>query len=246
MVRHDQLQYREKLFPTYFSFSKEITNHLTFEHGLISASFVWWQTGKPDISAEHLPYISSNLSWNQHIDRIVRKGNNMVGFLQRNLRVSNKETKASAYYTLVRPNLEYCASVGNPYIDQAKMKIEMVQWNAARYVTNRYRNTSSVTNMLEELHWESLESRWLKIQLTLLFKIMNDMVDIPATLYLTPASTRTRSNHMKKLRQVSSRTDIYKYSFFPRTIPTWNALPASIAEATDLVTFKQELSSLTF
>ena len=40
--------------------------------------------------------ITSNLSWNPHIDRIVKKGNSMLGFLQRNLRVNSYETKASA------------------------------------------------------------------------------------------------------------------------------------------------------
>ena len=119
--------------------------------------------------------ISSNLSWNQHIDRIVKKGNSMIGFLQRNLRVSNRDTKASAYFTLVRPNIEYCASVWSPYTDQGKRKIKMVQHRSARYVTNRYRNMSSVTDMLEELNWESLESRRTNIQLTLLYKIMNSL-----------------------------------------------------------------------
>ena len=170
----------------------------------------------------------------------------MIGFLQRNLRVSNRDTKASAYFTLVRPNIEYCASVWSPYTDQGKRKIEMVQRRSARYVTNRYRNMSSVTDMLEELNWESLESRRTKIQLTLLYKIMNGMVDIPTSPYVTQASARTRSSHTMKLRQISSRTDAYKYSFFPRTIPFWNSLPASIAEAPDLVSFKRELSTLTF
>ena len=52
--------------------------------------------------------ITSNISWNPHIDRIVKKGNSMLGFLQRNLRVNSRETKASAYFILVGPNLEYC------------------------------------------------------------------------------------------------------------------------------------------
>ena len=170
----------------------------------------------------------------------------MIGFLQRNLRVSNRDTKASAYFTLVRPNIEYCASVWSPYTDQGKRMIEMVQRRSARYVTNRYRNMSSVTDMLEELNWESLESRRTKIQLTLLYKIMNGMVDIPTSPYVTQASARTRSSHTMKLRQISSRTDACKYSFFPRTIPFCNSLPASIAEAPDLVSFKRELSTLTF
>ena len=44
----------------------------------------------------------------------------------------------------------------------------------------RYHNTSSVTDMLQDLDWESLESRRVKIQLTLLFKVIKDLVDIPA------------------------------------------------------------------
>ena len=134
----------------------------------------------------------------------------------------------------------------NKLITMDLMKIEMVQRRSARYVTNRYRNMSSVTDMLEELNWESLESRRTKIQLTLLYKIMNGMVDIPTSPYVTQASARTRSSHTMKLRQISSRTDAYKYSFFPRTIPFWNSLPASTAEAPDLVSFKRELSTLTF
>ena len=69
------------------------------------------------------------------------------------------ETKASVYFTLVRPNLEYCASVWSLYTAQGKYMIEMVQRRAARYAVNRYRNTSSVTEMLEDLGWETLESR---------------------------------------------------------------------------------------
>ena len=83
----------------------------------------------------------------------------------------------------------------------------MVQRRAARYATNRYHNTSSVTDMLQDLDWESLESRRVKIQLTLLFKVIQDLVDIPASAYLTPASTRTRANHTKELRQISSKSD---------------------------------------
>ena len=170
----------------------------------------------------------------------------MLGFLRRNLRINNSDTKTVAYKTLVRPNLEYCASVWSPYTATCKQKIEMVQRQAARYATNRYHNTSSVTNMLQDLDWDSLEARRVKIQLALLFKVIQDLVDIPAAAYLTPASTRIRASHTKKLRQISSRSDAYNFSFFPRTIPVWISLPATVAEAPDLVSFKQGLSTLTF
>ena len=86
----------------------------------------------------------------------------MLGFLGRNLRVNNSDTKAAAYKTLVRPNLEYCASVWSPYTAAGKRKVKMVQRRAARYATNRYHNTSSLTDMLQDMDWESLESRRVK------------------------------------------------------------------------------------
>ena len=75
-----------------------------------------------------------------------------------------------------------------------KTQAGMDQRRAARYYANRYHNTSSVTEMLGDLQWETLGSRRTKIQLTMLFKIVNDLVDIPAEEHLSPASTRTRGN----------------------------------------------------
>ena len=64
--------------------------------------------------------LSYNLSWNHHIDRTVKKGNSMLGFLKRNLKISNQDTKSPAYFSLVRPYLEYCASIWNPYSIQSR------------------------------------------------------------------------------------------------------------------------------
>ena len=166
--------------------------------------------------------------WNgEHIDRTVKKANTILGFLRRNVLINNVDTKTSAYITLVCPHLEYCASIWSPHTDKYNYKLEMVQRRAARYCTNRYHNTSSVTDMLQDLNWETLESRRTKLQLVVMYKIINDLVDIPCDAYLTPATTQTRAIHLKKLRQYPTRTDTFKYSFFPRTIPVWNSLPAS-------------------
>ena len=142
--------------------------------------------------------------------------------------------------------LEYCLSVWNPHHKDQVHKVEMVQSRAARFATNRYRNTSSVSSMLDHLQWESLESRRSKIPLTLLYKVVNDLVDIPSSAYLTPSTAKTRSSHTKKFRQFYPSTDCFKFSFFPRTVPLWNSLPAVTAEAPSLVSFKEGLSTLSF
>ena len=186
------------------------------------------------------------MSWKNHIDRITKKANSTLGFLRRNLKASTEDTKANAYFCMVRSNLEYCCSVWSPhYKDQIK-KVEMVQRRAARFTTNRYRNTSSVSLMLDHLQWETLESRRSKIQISLLYKVVEDLVDIPAAKYLTPSTTRTRAAHSRKLRQYSTSSDSFKFSFFPRTIPLWNSLPASVAEAPSLASVRKGLSTLSF
>ena len=120
--------------------------------------------------------LQSSLSWKTHIDRISKKANSMLGLLGRNLRSCKEDTKANAYLTVVRSNLEYCSSVWNPHHKDQVHKVEMVQRRAARLTTNRYRNTSSVSSMLDHLQWESLEAWRSKIQLILLYKVVHDLV----------------------------------------------------------------------
>ena len=155
----------------------------------------------------------------------------MLGFLRRNLRSCKEDTKANAYFTMVRSNLEYFSSVWNPHHKDQVQKVEIVQRRAAMFTTNKYRNTSSVSSMLDHLQRESLEARRSKIQLTFFYKVVHDLVDIPASTHLIPSTARTRSSHTKKFRQFSPSTDCFKCSFFPRTIPLRNSLPAVTAEA---------------
>ena len=102
--------------------------------------------------------MSNNLLWKETIDRIEKKTICRLRFPRRDLRISNRDTKVTAYSALDWLTLEYCASVWSPHTHRAKHKLEMVQRKAARYCTNRYHNTSSVTEMLD-LQLETFESR---------------------------------------------------------------------------------------
>ena len=97
--------------------------------------------------------------------------NKSLGYLKRNLQISNPEVKSRAYQALVRPKLEYSCSIWDPYTHDNINKLEMVQRRAARYVQNNYHNTSSVTSMIDTLGWPTLAERRLKTRLIMLFKI---------------------------------------------------------------------------
>jgi len=57
-------------------------------------------------------------------------------------------------------------------------KIDMVQRRAARYVSNRKRNTSSVGDMLQHLEWRNLEDRRRDARLVMMYKISHDKVAV--------------------------------------------------------------------
>ena len=103
--------------------------------------------------------ISEDLRWNTHINNICKKGNSTLAFIRRNLRIPSRQIKTNAYKTLVRPTIEYASSVWDPYTSTNKVKIEAIHRRAARFVTNRHHNTSSPTEMIEELKWPCLKKR---------------------------------------------------------------------------------------
>ena len=56
-------------------------------------------------------HISRDLRWNRHIDYITAKANSTLGFVRRNIEISNPRVKECAYKTLVCRTLEYSQTV---------------------------------------------------------------------------------------------------------------------------------------
>ena len=77
--------------------------------------------------------ISDNLHWT--INNISGAANRMLGFLWRNLIQSHRNIKEKVYISFVRPKLEYCSIIWDPYYQKDIRKLEIVQNRAARFVT---------------------------------------------------------------------------------------------------------------
>ena len=120
---------------------------------------------------------------------------------------------------------EYCCIIWNSYTTKYISKVENIQRQAARFVVNNYRRRESVTAMLHELDWTSLESRRKAVSLILLYRIFHQQVAVNPAHYLTPmAPSPTRSYHPLKYQTISSHIQLYQYSFFPRTVNWWHSL----------------------
>ena len=140
-----------------------------------------------------------------------------MGFLRHNLAFATRHTKEVAYKTLVRPKLEYATHIWHPYHDTQIGQAEKVQRTAARWTCRRWRNTSSVGDMLNELEWPSLETHREQSSLTFFYKIHSGTVSLDKDKYLTPAPNlkRRRALHESQYTRYFAYNDALKKIFSP-------------------------------
>ena len=128
----------------------------------------------------------------------------------------------------MHPHLEYSCTLWDPYNQGLIQKLEAVQRRAARFACRNNDHHSSVTKMLEDLKWDSLQMHRQANRLTLLYKSINGQVAIPAQTFLTPIVRPTRRNNSQAFIRPQASKDVYMNSFFPKTINESNILPEAI------------------
>ena len=189
--------------------------------------------------------ISNGLSWNSHIDRITVKANRTLGFLNRNIKTKqSKVHREMAYNTLVPPQLEYASLIWDPYTKGKILQIEKVRRRAARWTSNNFDPQSSITGMLDDLGWGTLEQRRADGHLCLFYKIVYGLVAILLPDYIQPNPRVSCYCHSMSFRQVQTSRNFYKYTFFPLGIVQWNALPTADVCLPILDAFKDAVGRL--
>ena len=190
--------------------------------------------------------ISNDMSWSPHIASVVHKSHQRLGFVRRNLRGAPFKYRDTAYQSLVQSQLEYSSSVWDPTLIGEINNIEMVQRRAARWARGKY-GVVSVTALLKDLGWAELADRRQNQRLTLFYKILHNLIAVPPdSVSITPARRSARlSKNQDKLQQPRASykaSPLWRSTVF-RTVPQWNALPASVAEADSLQVFRSRLAA---
>ena len=117
------------------------------------------------------------------------------------MKVTSSVLREKAYMG-IRLQIEYGATIWDPrpgVENNGAHKIEMVQrWTLKRWTLKKSHNTSSVSNMLQDL----------------LYKIHHGHVPINASKYLRPMTRRSRHSHSNSYIPLSTSTSSHRLSFY--------------------------------
>ena len=186
--------------------------------------------------------LEETLQWNLQVASTARKANGVLAFVRRNLKGAPRKAKEMTYTILVRPILEYGAVIWDPHQKQSIHRLEQVQRRAARFVCNSYTKTQSVSALLHQLNWTSLEERRRCQRLTLLYKITEGLVAVPVeSIDLVSNKGKTRSGGKKTFKQIRTNSTTFQNAYTPRTIPEWNSLSEATKSSKTTTEFKKLL-----
>ena len=160
-------------------------------------------------------HLSYTLNWTAQTKAASTKAQQTLGVVRRNLNKCPTNTKAVAYTPLVRPILEYASAAWDPHSQNNIKTLERIQRQAARLCTNNYsREPGSVTQLLQELGWETLQTRRKSKRITTLYKMEHNIIDIPLDQYIKH-NTRCSRKHNSQFLQIRHSSNTFGHSFFP-------------------------------
>jgi len=176
-----------------------------------------------------------------------------MSFIHRNTRSCPRRVKATAYTFYVRPQLEYAATVWSPHtVNNTNSQMAAVERRAARSVMNDWSrpynqsgrsstSKGSPTLMMQQLGWKTLQERGNQARVIMMYRIVNGLIAIPASLYMTYSNQSTRG-HGLKFRVPAGCASAFNHSSFPAAIRIWNQLPAHVVMSTSIEAFKSGLA----
>jgi hypothetical protein len=158
----------------------------------------------------------------------------------------DRKTLETAYFSFIRPILEYGDIIWDitKENDHTLDPIEKTNANAARLVCGATARCNRA-KLYEENKWESMTDRRRNHRLTMLYKMVYQLV--PQLLYnLLPTKVENRTHHnLRSKNDIDTpyaRIDAHKYSFLPSTIKDWNMLSTAIKESKSINAFIHALS----
>lgn len=188
--------------------------------------------------------ISYNLKWYHHICRVQHIASLCAYRVLHCFSSKNVWTLLRAYFTYIRPKLEYNTPVWSPYLKKDIITIESVQRHFTRQICIRCNiSFCSYKDRLEKFNIKSLEYRRHEYDLILMYKICHNLSDLNFHNFFSyRKSAYNLRQHSWTIQSYSDPKHNQFQNFFTNRIPKiWNKLPEDIVSAPSLSSFKSRI-----
>jgi hypothetical protein len=174
-------------------------------------------------------YIDSKLNFSEHVFNIVTKSRQISNILLRAFNFCDNEVLINLFKTYVRPHLEYASVVFSPRHLYLTDLLENVQ----RHFTKRLAGLSNISysDRLLKCNIESLETRRIHIDLTLLYKYLHGFVVMQLHDCIVPSPLLFLRGNSHKLTKHFAKLDVKRFSFANRVVNIWNSLDEHIVSS---------------
>ena len=191
-------------------------------------------------------YIDENLSWNTHIDKLIKKVASGIGGLKRIRTLVPAATLKTLFNSLIQPHFDYCCIVWDHCNRTQAINLQKLQNRAARALTfSSY--DADANPLIQTLGWKKLESQRIFQKAVMVHKSLNGL----APEYMRTMFTGRDEISSKPLRDTEGklaipkpRTNYLKNSFSYSGAVLWNSLPTELRQASTLDHFKAGYNKL--
>ena len=176
-------------------------------------------------SQKHLGMIlDERLTFNDHVSKKISNASKGVGTLRKLFYLIPRTSLITIYKSFIRPHLDYGDFIydrpnNNSFIEN----IEALQYNAALAITGAIKGTSR-DRLYQELGFESLSSRRWSRRLLTFYKYFTNKSPVYLYSIIPKVNLESRTRQRHNIPLLNTRTDTFKYSFFPYSIQEWNKL----------------------
>ena len=218
-----------------------------------------------DVNLDNVDYhkdlgviVDNHCLFKQHVSYICKKAYCSTNVLFRCFHTANTAALIRGYKSFIRPVLEYCSTVWNPYI-HARHFIGMTDQleNVQRYFTRRVYYSCKLEykhdypERLLHLKLESLELRRLYNDIIMVYKIVHKLTSLNDDVLLSYHNANynyhvVTRGHTLKLKKHAFRLDVARNNFCNRVVSLWNGLPEHVVTAASHTLFKKCLRTIDF
>lgn len=182
--------------------------------------------------------ITSNLKWEVHISKIVKKANSFSYAMQKAFQERSCDTILGLYKSFIRPKLEYGQSIWSPYFVKDIELLERCQRRITKLPTELL--NEEYQTRLRILQLTTLKERRVRGDLIETFKLVSNYYTCNMNILQLSSNIHLRG-HSRKLDKEKCAKLPRKNFLTNRVVYLWNALSEETVTAPSVNIFKNRL-----